>query len=330
MANRYRLIPGPGTIHGYFSSALAPALIIQSGDSVEFQTVDAGWGAIEQEADFTEPKSFTPRDVKRDNAHGLTGPVAISGAEPGMALEIRLLRLRTGRWGWSAGPKAPAQIDSRLGLGAGPGGPPAVITVPTGDEASYWTLDPDTLIGINRGGYRIKLRPFMGIMGMPRAAAGVQSTFPPTACGGNMDCRELVAGAVLFLPIEVEGGLFSIGDGHAVQGDGEVAGPALNCPMEVECEFQLHPEMSLSMPRARTAAGWITFGFHRDLNEAAVSATLEMLKLMGELYHLPPKEALSLASLVVNLSITQMVNCVRWVHAFLAHDAIEQVAGSKQ
>ena len=109
--------------------------------------------------------------------------------------------------------------------------------------------------------------------------------------------------------------------------DGEVAGPALNCPMKVTCEFHLHPEMMLALPRARTADGWITFGFSTDLNEAAVVATIEMVKLMGELYSLSPKEALSLASLVVDLRVTQMVNGVRGIHALLRHDAIEQGPG---
>jgi acetamidase/formamidase len=165
----------------------------------------------------------------------------------------------------------------------------------------------------------------MGIMGMPLDQPGIQSTFPPTRCGGNLDCRELTEGTALFLPIAVDGALFSTGDGHAVQGDGEVAGPALNCPMEVVMEFQLHPELRLSLPRARLASsGWLTFGFSRTLDEAAAIATVEMVKLMGELYAFAPRQALSLASLVVDLRITQMVNGVRGVHALLRGDAIEQ------
>jgi acetamidase/formamidase len=217
----------------------------------------------------------------------------------------------------------PSQLDGRLGLGRGAGGPPAVITVPRGGAATFWDLDPDAEIGTSRAGHRVKLRPFMGIMGMPLDVPGAQSTFPPTACGGNLDCRELVQGTVLLLPIAVDGGLFSVGDGHAAQGDGEVAGPALNCPMEVGIGFHLRPGQALSMPRARTSEGWIAFGFHRDLDEACAAATLEMLKLMSEQYGFTAKEALSLASLVVNLRVTQMVNGVRGVHAILPHGAIE-------
>jgi acetamidase/formamidase len=214
--------------------------------------LDAGWGAVEQEPGFSEPKNFTSRDLSRDLAHPLAGPVAIKGAKAGMTLEIRINRIRTGRWGWSAGPGAPAQLDPYLGLGTGPGGPPAVITVPRGDRATFWDLDPEEAVGVSRDGHRLKLRPFMGIMDMPLDQAGVQSTFPPTACGGNLDCCELTEGTALMLPIAVDGGLFSTGDGHAIQGNGEVAGPALNCPMEVEMEmeFRLHPQFELTLPRA--------------------------------------------------------------------------------
>ncbi len=323
---RHHLHPGRGALHGFFSRELAPALTIEPGDLVAFQTLDAGWGAVEQESGFIEPRDFTPRDLARDVAHPLAGPVAINGAKADMTLEVLIKRIRTGRWGWSAGPGAPAQLDPHLGLGPGPGGPPAVITVPRGDHATFWELDPDAAVGVSRAGQRVKLRPFMGIMGMPLAQAGIQSTFPPTRCGGNLDCRELTDGTSLFLPIAVDGALFSTGDGHAVQGDGEVAGPALNCPMEVEMEFRLHPELKLTLPRARLAAGWLTFGFSQSLDEAAAIATVEMVKLMGELYGLAPRMALSLASLVVNLRVTQMVNGVRGVHALLPDGAIEPEA----
>ena len=216
----HRLGPAAGTVHGIFSRELAPVLSIASGDSVVFQTLDAGWGALEQEPGFIVPKVFAPRDLARDVAHCLTGPVRIEGAKPGMTLEIRIRSLRTGRWGWSAGPALPAQMDAALGLPASASGPPAVIEVPQGAEACYWALDPDRGRGTSRNGVRLKLHPFLGVMGMPLDMPGVQSTFPPTACGGNMDCRELIEGTVLFLPIAVEGGLFSCGDGHAVQGDG--------------------------------------------------------------------------------------------------------------
>jgi acetamidase/formamidase len=322
MAKLHHLNPEEG-VHGFVSRDLAPALSIDSGDRVVFQTLDSGWGAVEQIRNFSKPREFRPRDLGRDVAHALTGPVEIRGARPGTTLEIQLRRIRPGHWGWSAGSELPAQLDRWLGLANGAAGPPALIRVPRGAAATYWELQPDRRIGISRSGYRLRLKPFMGIMGMPLDQSGIQSTFPPTACGGNLDCKDLIEGSTLFLPIAVEGGLFFTGDGHAVQGDGEVAGPALNCPMEVEMEFFLRSDLGMTLPRARTREGWLTFGFHPDLDEAAAIATVEMLKLMGELYGLSSKDALSMASLVVHLRVTQIVNGVRGVHAILPHGALE-------
>src|SRR5262245_292219 len=322
MPKLHHLQPEEG-VHGFVSRDLAPALSIDSGDRVVFQTLDSGWGTVEQIRNFSKPREFRPRDLRRDVAHALTGPVEIRGARRGMTLEIRLRRIRPGLWGWSAGSALPAQLDRWLGLGNGPGGPPALIRVPRGAEATYWELQPDRRIGISRSGYRVRLKPFMGIMGMPLDQSGMQSSFPPTACGGNLDCKDLIEGSTLLLPIAVDGGLFFTGDGHAVQGDGEVAGPALNCPMEVEMKFLLRGDLAMTLPRARTREGWLTFGFHPDLDEAAAIATVEMLGLMGELYGLSSKDALSMASLVVHLRVTQVVNGVRGVHAILPHGAFE-------
>jgi acetamidase/formamidase len=322
MANLHHLGPEQG-VHGFVSRDLTPALTIDPDDTVVFRTLDSGWGAAEQAEQFAEPNEFSPRDLSRDVAHALTGPVAIRGARPGMVLEVGLKRIQPGRWGWSAGPRLPAQLDTRLGMGGGATGPPALIRVPRGDQATYWELRPERGVGISRFGCELRLHPFMGIMGMPLDKAGLQSTFPPTPCGGNMDCRELVAGSILFLPIALPGGLFFTGDGHAVQGDGEVAGPALNCPMEAEMEFHLRSDLAWTLPRARTGEGWLTFGFHPSLDEAAAIAAVEMVKLMTEQYALSAKEALSLASLVVHLRVTQMVNGVRGVHALLPHGALK-------
>ncbi len=320
---RHSIELGPQTLRGYFSHDAAPAVVIDSGDTVECQTLDAGWGALEQAGPFVPPVPFEPRDRVRDFGHALTGPIAVRGARPGMTLEIRFRTIRPGKWGWSAGPALPSQIDPRLGLGPGSSGPPPVITVPTGDLVTLWTLDADTNVARTQAGLSLTTRPFLDVVGMPADEPGVQTTFPPRFCGGNLDCKELVEETSLFLPVAVDGGLLSLGDGHAVQGDGEVAGPALACPMErVVVEIHLHPDLHLTMPRARTPIGWLTFGFHKDINEAWAQATDEMLKLMGELYHLPRKSALALASLVVDLRITQVVNGLCGVHAVLPHGAI--------
>jgi acetamidase/formamidase len=176
-------------------------------------------------------------------------------------------------------------------------------------------------------GRRIRLRPFMGVMGVAPAEAGVLSTTPPRIWGGNMDCKELVAGSTLYLPIGVDGALFSVGDGHGAQGDGEVCGTAIECPMErVDLRFRLI-DSPLKAPRAKTAEAWITFGFDADLNRASMMALNGMLDLIQEQYKVERQEALALASLVVDLRVTQIVNQVQGVHAVLGFDAIGRNQG---
>src|SRR5262249_27966580 len=132
-----------------------------------------------------------------------------------------------------------------------------------------WRLDTEAMVGTDQHGHRVKLAPFMGVMGMPPDSAEPVSTRPPRLTGGDLDCKELVAGSTLYLPIAVSGGLFSVGDGHAAQGDGEISGMAVECPMErVELCFQLHDKLPLSTPHANTPAGWVTFGLSEDLNVA--------------------------------------------------------------
>jgi acetamidase/formamidase len=165
----------------------------------------------------------------------------------------------------------------------------------------------------------------MGVMGVAPAEYGTHSTTPPRYCGGNIDCKELVRGSSLFLPISVEGALFSIGDGHALQGDGESSGTAIECPMDVvDITLRVRDDMKLTMPRANTPAGWITFGFNEDLNEAAAVALDEMVMLMQQFYGIQKVEATALASVSVDLRITQVVNGVKGVHAILPHGAIRK------
>jgi acetamidase/formamidase len=229
---------------------------------------------------------------------------------PGMTLEVKVKRVVTGTWGWTGASGFNHEVNRRLGL----------------DKAGHiillWDLDAKAGVGRNQHGDEIKLRPFMGVMGMPADVEGLQSTIPPRRTGGNLDCKELVAGTSLFLPIEVEGGLFSTGDGHAVQGDGEVCVTAIECPMdEVELEFLLH-EGEIPGPRVRTPDSWTTLGLHEDLNEATFLAIDNMLSLLAEQHGLDKANALAIASVAIDLRITQIVNQVKGVHAVLRDDAI--------
>lgn len=311
------LEPTPGTLHGHFSRDLAPVLEIAAGDRVAFRTLDVGWGAFDNPDPFEAAPPFPGRDRERDPGHAICGPVAIEGARAGATLEVRILELRTGRWGWTAAGGVSTEWHEKLGL----------VHLPA--HFLRFALDPDAGTGRTRDGLVVRLRPFLGILGMPPDEPGRHSTVPPRACGGNLDCRELVAGSTLWLPVPVDGALFSAGDGHALQGDGEVAGPALECPMErALLEFHPRPDLRLARPRAHTPAGWITFGFDRDLNEATRVALSDMLDLVVELAGGDRARATALASLLVSLRVTQIVNGVKGVHAILPHEALEAIHAS--
>jgi acetamidase/formamidase len=308
----HTLLPDIHTLHGAFSREIAPVLTIDPGDTVRLRTLDADWNLEPRTSTryAEKPRQFWPRPPGQENGHALIGPIAIRGAEPGMALGVHIERLRPGPWGFTAVGGWPHLINERLGVS---------------EQGTFllWTLDADAEQGRNQYGQRVALHPFLGVMGMPPDAPGLHSTVPPRLTGGNLDCKELVAGSTLYLPIAVPGGLFSVGDGHAAQGDGEVAVTAIECPMEeVEITFTLHPALKLALPRAHTPAGWITFGLHEDLNEAALLALAGMVDLLGELHGLDRHQALGIASAVVDLRITQMVNQVKGVHAVLPHDAL--------
>lgn len=298
------------TLHGSFSRDYEPILTIDSGDTVRYRTLDAAWNYDEFDAGGKK-RRFEPRDPERDSGHAMCGPVAVRGAEPGMVLEVRIDSLRPATSGWTVAGGWDSIFNRRLGM----------VDVP--ELAHRWTLDADALTGRNQHGHEVTLRPFMGVMGMPPDEPGFHSTIPPRVTGGNIDCKEMTAGSSLFLPIAVSGGLFSTGDGHAAQGDGEVSGTAIECVMEcAELIFILHPGMSLTLPRARTASGWLTFGFHEDLDEAMFLALDGMLDLMVELHGIGRQDALALASIVVDLRVTQIVNRVCGVHAVLADGAV--------
>lgn len=307
----YHIEPERATLHGHFSRELAPALTIDPGDTVCFRTLDAGWGVEPPHTPGVPGTRFEPRVEGQDGGHALCGPVAIRGARPGMALEVRIERVVPGTWGWTGGGGWPTPWNRWFGAAEKP------------EHPQLWTLDAAAGVARNQHGYSIALRPFMGVMGMPPDEPGILPTFPPRVTGGNLDCKELTAGATLFLPIAVPGALFSTGDGHGAQGDGEVSGTAIECPMErVELTFHLRDDLPLATPRARTPEAWLTFGLHEDLHEATLLAGNAMLDLMAEQYGLHRKDALALASVTMDLRITQIVNGVRGVHARLPHDAI--------
>ncbi|MFZ3591437.1 acetamidase/formamidase family protein [Bacillus sp. DJP31] len=299
--------------HGSFSKDYQPILTVNSGDTIQLKTLDIQWGYSSSRNE--DRLIFRSRENEEKPGHPIIGPIAVSGAKPGMVLEIRMNEIVPGWYGrnWAGG--YPSWQNKKLGL----------------TEAEKvqldWELNPTTMTGtcnIGAQKFHVGLQPFMGLMGVAPAEPGVHPTAPPRYCGGNIDCKELVRGSSFFLPISVDGALFSIGDGHAVQGDGESSGTAIECPMDlVDFTLILHDDMpDLKMPRANTPSGWVTFGVNEDLNEAAAVALDEMVQLMQKFYKIQKAEALALASVAVDLRVTQVVNGVKGVHAILPHGAI--------
>lgn len=305
------------TLHGHFSRELDPVLTVDPGDSISFAAPDAGWGIgppIDAEGNR---ERFEPRDPELDAGHPLVGPIEIRGARAGDTLEVRLDEIRVGAWGVTVAGGWHSSLNERLGVAEGK------------SATLVWQLDADACVGRDQSDRTVALRPFLGVIGMPPPEPGVHSTAPPRPSGGNIDCRELVAGTTLYLPVPVDGALLSAGDGHAAQGDGEVSQLAIEAPLErARLTLSLRPDLSLTTPIAWTPGAWLTFGFDEDLDEAAAIAIDSMLGLMGREHGLERLDALALASVVVDLRVTQMVNGTRGVHAALAHDAIAFPASS--
>jgi acetamidase/formamidase len=304
--------PTRATLHGTFSREHAPVLQIESGDTVRYRTLEAGWGIAPPPADPTQRARFAERDPVRDRGHALCGPTAVRGAQPGMTLEVRIGAMRSGGWGWTDAGGWDSALNRRLGVAEGAG------------TSLWWTLDDDAGIATDQHGHRVKMRPFMGVLGMPPDEPGLHPTAPPRVWGGNIDCKELITGTTLYLPISVPGALFSVGDGHAAQGDGEVSTTAIECPMDqVDLTFVLRDDLRLTTPRADTPVGQLTFGFHEDLTEAMFSALRAMLELIQAQHGVDYTTALALSSVAVDLRITQICNGVSGAHALLPHGAIE-------
>jgi acetamidase/formamidase len=272
-------------LHGHFSRDLPAVVTIEPGDAVRIDVPNAGWRLASRER-------FAPTVHGLDDGHPLAGPIAVRDARAGQVLVVQIDSVEPGPWGETL-TAPPHRIDWELADGVG--------------HAST--------------GQVVALRPFLGVLGMPPVGHGVHSTIPPRPQGGNIDCKELVAGTTLYLPIPVDGALFSAGDGHALQGDGEVSGTAIECPMRAQLTLDVRDDVRLDSPCARIDGAWLTFGFDAELARAAQKATDGMIALMNREHGLSESDALALASVVVDLRVTQVVNEQVGVHAVLRDDA---------
>jgi len=304
----HQLEPTPSTTADAFSRDIPPVLTVDPGDTVVVRSLDAAGFLARQQ----QPGARPPVMFKADRGHCLTGPIEVRGAAPGDVLAVRLAALRPADWGWTVSAARDTPLTRRLGLHEGP---PSWL---------LWEIDAAAGTATSNYGHTIAIAPFLGVTGVAWDEPGEHSTIPPRAVGGgNIDCRELVAGSTLYLPVTVPGALLSLGDGHAAQGDGEVAGTAIECGMTTRAQLDLVTDPPVPGVHAETPAGRITFGFSADLNEAMGDALDAMLGWLQGLYQLDKAAALAAASPVVDMRVTQVANQAWGVHAVLPHGAIQ-------
>jgi acetamidase/formamidase len=294
-------------LHDHYWREIPPVLTIASGDVVSFETLDVDW-TLELQKDWDTPPAQMPRpEGSLGDGPPLSGPIYVQDASPGDVLEVQVLEVRPDSRGWTKAGGRDFWPDLEFG------------TDQDSPLLMNWSIDSDEGIAKSSVGVSVSIRPFMGMMGVCPPGEGQHEAWAPTAFGGNLDCKELQVGASLFLPVGVEGALFSTGDGHASQGDGELSGCAIECPMEqVRLKFIVHKAHPYPFIHAKTSDSMITFGFDRNLKVAMTEAGNRMIDFMIAEYNLPSRAAaLCLSSCVVDFRITQVANPAFGVHAVL-------------
>src|ERR1051326_4451268 len=288
MAKDHRLAPSLENVHwGFFDAKLPPRLTVDSGDTVVVDTV-SGWPEVAPDPALYRPDHYEIATKLKPvlGAHILTGPIAVRGAEPGDTLEVRIKAIKlTADWGWSVIRPLRGSLPEDF------------------PKFERWTIP------IDRQKMTTKL------------AWG--PSIEPRECGGNVDCKEYVAGTSVFLPVFVPGANFSAGDGHAVQGDGEVCLTALETCLEGTFELVLHKGMKLAMPRALTPTHYITLGIDTDLDDAAKQALRDMIAWLVQMKGWSRSEAYVFCSLACDLHVTQLVDGNKGIHAMVARGLID-------
>ena len=283
-----------GPTHSVWDRSLPPRLHIDSGDEVQIACVDSSGSQV-------KPGLTTEGYLRIDRTliHALTGPISIHGAEPGDALEVHVLSTRHHGWGWSSVVEGLGFLKDRFST-------PYLF---------HWHLDGESTRSLAPA--VVPLRPFLGVMGVARAEHGSFRTRPPGPFGGNLDVRELCAGSKLYLPVYNPGALFSCGDGHAAQGDGEVCINGIECPLDVTLRFRLHKHQALAGPIVEAtdavAAGcaadsWVIVETGTDLADTARAATARMIDLLVSRWGFTDVHAYILCSVAMRLRLSQVVN----------------------
>lgn len=311
----------PETVHlGGFSPDLAPVLRVESGDRIQIETFTGYSFALESPGAFAPPELLKIRDQLPEaqkvgiGPHLLTGPIAVAGAEPGDVLAVHLEAIH---------PRLPMGFNvTRPGMGALP-------YRFSQFSLRFLELDLERMETEfpPQSGIKVPLKPFFGIVAV--APTETCSSIPPGNFGGNLDNRHLQAGATLYLPVQVPEALFSIGDGHSAQGDGEVNVTAIETAMNGTVTLTLHKQANLPhpvvQPFAETQSHWMTMGFDYSLDGALHKALEQMLEFLQHYLGLSPEEAYVLCSIGIDFNITQVVNTpLKGVHGLLSKAILPQ------
>ena len=290
--------------HYGWDNSLEPTLRVEPGATVTFETVDSSGGQLSPQSTVEDVATL---DFAKVNP--VTGPVFIEGAEPGDALKVSIKELRPSGWGWTANIPGFGLLAEDF----------------TEPYLKLWTLDSaDTASFLD--GINVPLKAFPGTIGVAPAQPGQHSVVPPRVCGGNMDARDLTAGTTLYLPVQVAGALFSVGDTHAAQGDGEVCGTAIESPMEITLSFEIVKGANLRAPQFETPGPvtrhldskgyFVTTGVQSDLLSAARDAVSAMIEHLGKTYDLSPEDAYLLSSVACDLRISEIVDVPNYLVSF--------------
>jgi len=290
----------PGPVHRLWTAEHEPVLEVASGEVVEFDAQECAAGQLDG---FRNGDPVPELDY--DLLYPLVGPVLVQGAEPGDAVELEVLDYRSGTWGWTS-------VLEDFGL----------LAADFPDlHLHRWELGERT--ADFQGVATVPLRPFLGVMGATPDTAEPLSPFPPGSFGGNIDTRDITAGSRILLPVQVPGARIMVGDPHAAQGDGEVCGAAIEASLSGALRVTLHKGLTLPAPQFQTpgplrsgiedAGYYATMGVGPDLLRAAQDAVRAMIEHLGRAYGIEPLDAYVLASVVVDLKISEVVDQPNWV-----------------
>ena len=313
-AAEFVLVPSPQTVHiGHFNAALKPVLTINSGDIVTIETATQ-IDPAEVDRSGVVPPGAVPdytraiyREVKDrgPGAHILSGPIFVNGAEPGDVLEVRIQEIELATdYGYNV---------QRPYLGALPAEFPGVFqrVIRIDRTAKTAEIAPGVVVPVNR--------PFFGTLGVaPLPAMGRISSGPPGVHTGNIDNKDVAAGTTLYMPVYVAGALFSVGDGHAAQGHGEVDLSAIETGLRGRFQFIVRKDMKIAWPRAETATHWMVMGLNPNLEEAMKIAVRETISFLTERFpKLSRQEAYMIASIAVDYHVTQVVDGTKGIHGMI-------------